>query len=251
MYACFDTALAQVTPPNRLYTFSSDSPQAKKDLQTQYESVARPTGVTASKDLDFQAPKVEYLKEENIVRGRGGILISQGGVQVQADEGQVNMITKDGIVKGNLSMTNPEGVLRAREGTLNLDSETGTFKDAQFTIEEGGFDVEAEKANKLSEFEFELEESNFTSCHCLDGTKPWEIRSSSCHITQESYANTYNSGLWFHDVPILYAPWFAFPVKQERTSGLLSPIYGYNNRDGLKLDIPYFAVLGGLVRFVD
>ncbi len=42
---------------------------------------------------------------------------------------------------------------------------------------------------------------------------------------------------------MLYSPYFAFPVKSERASGLLVPKYSYSNQDGIGLWLPGFFVL--------
>ena len=49
----------------------------------------------------------------------------------------------------------------------------------------------------------------------------------------------------FWDTPILYTPWLAFPVKQERSSGLLVPEFGFSSRDGVEVKLPFFVVLDG------
>lgn len=123
-------------------------------------------------------------------------------------------------------MTTSSGVLSANSANVNVPNETGQFSDLEFDIEESGFNIRAKQALKKSEFEFELEDSSVTSCRCLDGSRPWEIRSDSCAITQEGYAHAYDSAMWFEGVPIFYSPYLAFPVKSERALGCLRPRQG-------------------------
>jgi LPS-assembly protein len=88
--------------------------------------------------------------------------------------------------------------------------------------------------------EFELEESAMTTCRCQDGAKPWEIQSSTCNITQNGYAHSYGSKVYFEGVPIFYSPYLVFPVKNERASGLLPAQVGVNSRDGFQYIQPIF-----------
>lgn len=232
-------AWAQPLAPDRRTVFSSDSPQAQKEQDVNLRKSLSP-GTKASEGLDFQAPSIEFKRDSDEVTAKGGVLISEGGVQVQADEGTFNLKTKEGDVSGDVLMTTSAGVLSASSAHVNIPSETGTFKDIEFDMEEGGFNINSDEALKLSEFEFQLEGASLTSCHCPDGVKPWEIKAGSCNITQEGYAHIYDSAMWFEGMPIFYSPYLAVPVKRERASGLLTPQAGYSNQNGVLYRQPIF-----------
>lgn len=150
---------AQLPPPNRQEVFLGDSRIQKDANKAQAEKSLKPAE-KATDTLDFQAEHIEVRKEEKKISGTGGIVMSQSGVQVQADTGTVNTETKDGEVSGNVVMSTSEGLINAQSGTVNLDNETADFKDAQFTMEPGGYQMGAGRALKLSEFEFELDDSS-------------------------------------------------------------------------------------------
>jgi LPS-assembly protein len=232
-------ALSQ--PVNNQAVFLEDDPIQKAVEQAWTKEAVKPTAIPAAPPgLDFQAPQIEFRKETSEIQGKGGVLISEGGVQVQAEEGLFNTKTKQGDVKGNVLMTTSAGVLASDAAHVNIESETGDFTNLEFDVEEGGYRVEAEQAQKVSEFEFELHDTDMTTCRCPDGDKPWEISSSRCHLTKEGYAHTYGSTVYFEGVPVLYSPYLVFPVKTERASGLLAPQMGVNSRDGFTYFQPIF-----------
>jgi LPS-assembly protein len=234
---CCVPAFAQT---NRI-VFGEDDPTAQAAKQLQVQQATKPlTAAPAAPGLDFQAPSIEFKKETNQIVGKGGILLSEGGVQVQADEAVFNTETKQGDVKGNVLMTTSSGVLGAESAQLNVQSETGDFQGLEFDVEDGGYRVEAAQARKVSEFEFELSDSDMTTCRCPNGAKPWEISSGSCNLTQEGYAHAYDSTVYFQGLPVLYAPYLVFPVKNERASGLLPARFGFGNRDGFQYAQPVF-----------
>jgi LPS-assembly protein len=242
VFGSVKVAEAQLPPPNRLEVFLGDSQVQRDANQAQAQKSLKPAEKPTD-TLDFQAEHIEVRKEEKKISGTGGIVMSQRGVQVQADAGTVNTETKDGEVSGNVVMSTSEGLITAQSGTVNLDNETADFKDAQFTIEPGGYEMTAGRALKLSEFEFELDDSSATTCQCEDGAKPWELLSDRCHITKEGYAHTYGTTVKFEGLPIFYSPWLAFPVKTERASGLLTPTSGGTSQDGFRWRQPLFLVL--------
>lgn len=230
-----------VPAPDRKYVLLEDAKPAKKARESAAKEVLA-SDSPANQDLDLKAPNVEYEKETNRVKASGGVIVSRGGVQAQADAADVNTETKDAALDGSVLISNPGGDISADSAQFNFELETGKFERAEFGIEEGGYLISADQAEKLSEFKYELENAALSTCHCADQSKPWQIHSSSASITQEGYAHCYNTWVDFHGVPIFYTPYLAFPTKQERTSGLLVPTFGYGSRDGIQYKQPIYIV---------
>ena len=46
--------------------------------------------------------------------------------------------------------------------------------------------------------------------------------------------------LTFKGVPILYAPWFTFPLDDRRKSGFLYPNFGHSNDLGFDVSAPWY-----------
>ena len=239
---------------NANYVFAQAGSDAERKLfQEQLKSVEEAKTAKAKDALtqdkapdnrvDFQAPQIEYLKDQDTVRGSGGVLISAPPLRVQANEATFNQETKDANLKGEVVFSGETATISAADAQVNLESELGDFSKCEFALEDPGFEIAAEEAKKLSEFEFEVQDTELTTCHCLDSSKPWSIHARRAHITQEGYAHTYGATLDVYGVPIFYSPYFAFPVKLERASGLLVPKYGYSDQDGFKYEQPIFVAL--------
>jgi LPS-assembly protein len=240
LFVSTDATLAQSSSGSKI-VFGGDTPAEKQAQQALVKEAVKPKLVPAAPEgLDFQAPQIEFKNETHEIVGKGGVLISEGGVQVQADQGTFNTETKQGEVSGNVLMTSSAGVLSAESATVRVEGETGEFSNLEFDVEEEGYHITSDKARKISEFEFELEDSAMTTCRCQDGAKPWEIQSSTCSITQNGYAHSYGSKVYFEGVPIFYSPYLVFPVKNERASGLLPAQIGVNSRDGFQYIQPIF-----------
>lgn len=235
-------SFAQVPSPDRKNVFYADSAAGKREQATKVKQ-ATAGGTKAAPGVDFQAPSIQFDRNKNEVVGSGGVLISEAGVQLQADQGSYNTETKVGTVSGNVVVSSSQGVLNADTAAFKMESETGEFTKLEADIEDGGFNVQSEKARKVSEFEFELDDSSFTTCHCADGTRPWEVQNSSCSITKEGYARARGSRLYFEGMPVFYSPYLVFPVKNERASGLLPPQWGISNQDGFMYKQPILGVI--------
>ncbi len=237
----FISVAAHAQAPSNESVFLEDSPSEKITQQILVKAATKPKAIPSiAPGLDFQAPTIEVRKEKHEIEGSGGVLLSEGGVQVQAERGVYNTETKQGDVSGGVLVTTSSGVLAAESAHLNVESETGDFNKLEFDVEEGGYRAESQQARKVSEFEFELVDSDMTTCRCPNGDKPWEISSRRCHITQEGYAHAYDSVFYFQGLPLAYSPYLIFPVKNERASGLLPAQFGVNSRDGFVYQQPIF-----------
>ncbi len=237
-----EPAFSQVEAPTNQFLFREDSSAEQARRDNQVKTITRADAIPSG-DVDFTAEQAEYLKESKKIKGSGGVILSSAGSQVQADTGVFDTETKLAELSGNVLFTTSEGTLQSSAADVDLESELGSFLDADFTLEQGLYQVQCEKAEKLGETQYTLEESELSTCDCEDDTLPWCIKSSRANITQEGYAHTYNTRVEMWGLPVFYTPWMAFPVKQERASGLLAPTYGYTNQDGIRFQQPIFMVL--------
>jgi lipopolysaccharide assembly outer membrane protein LptD (OstA) len=134
----YSVAHAQSSSGSKI-VFGGDTPAEKQAQQALVEEAVKPKMLPAAPEgLDFQAPVIEFKNETHEIVGKGGVLISEGGVQVQADEGTFNTETKQGEVAGNVLMSSSSGVLSAESAHVRLEGETGEFSGLEFDVEEEG-----------------------------------------------------------------------------------------------------------------
>ncbi len=69
----------------------------------------------------------------------------------------------------------------------------------------------------------------------------WQIDAGEINLdTDTGRAEAYNTTLRIRDVPVLYLPYFNFPIDERRTSGFLSPSTSLNTTTGLEIAVPYY-----------
>ena len=238
--------------PNNRFRFEQGSRQAEQRQRIKRRQVL---SVTKADDdqLNFQAPEVEFMQDSQRVKGTGGVIFARGGTQAQADSGSADLEKQEATLEGDVLVTDQNVQLAADRADFNFENETGAFQSSRILFEEEGYAANAEKMEKLSEFDFRLSECAFSSCHCPprvgsagvggesdvsnlfqtpDETLPWKITADSAEVTLEGYAHTYGNTFDVYGVPVLYLPYLAFPVKSERASGLLVPKFGIDNQNG-------------------
>ena len=92
----------------------------------------------------------------------------------------------------------------------------------------------------------DLTDASYTTCPPLDPS--WILSASKIHLdktTQKGYAK--NMVLRFQKIPILWTPYYSFPLSNKRKSGFLSPTLGYEagqpnsgNHFGTYVAVPYY-----------
>jgi len=181
---------------NDIKLFNEDLKNVKDKKENKQREILKPKA-SISDDLKFDAPNISFNKENNQVNGKGGVVISYQGFTAQADEGVVNVDTKDSELKGGVALSWPEGTVSCDSAEINLDSETGVFKNGKAIWEDGQYHISAKKISKLSEFDYRFDDASFTSCDCENGTCPWSIRSKRLDAHQEGYGIARQKGRCF------------------------------------------------------
>jgi len=135
-------ARAQVRNPDSKALFEEDTKERKREIEKQQSKIMT-TDKGGSKFLNFSAPNVEFLKEGNMVKGSGGVLISGDGISAQAESAQVNQESKDATLEGGVMFSGMSGEIASDKAAINFDNETGTFTVAQFSMSDGDYFISA------------------------------------------------------------------------------------------------------------
>jgi LPS-assembly protein len=84
-----------------------------------------------------------------------------------------------------------------------------------------------------------LSSSSFTTCP--SDQPDWQLSASEIVISaDENFGEAYNAKFELFDVPILYLPYFNFPVTDKRKSGFLYPQISSTSRSGLEIKTPFY-----------
>lgn len=223
--------------------FREDIEKNADDLARKKQRVLKAYDKQASDDLKIRGENISFSKSGNTLQLRDRVIASTQNFSIQAGGAEVDVEKQQGTFSGDVVLSHPEFSVSCSEAYLDLPYELGVFKDASFRIEEVEFLAQAESIIKYSEFSYRLYDSTISTCDTDLNPLPWEIFSDSLDITQEGYAHASWAGLSFYGVPVLYSPYLGFPVKQEKSSGLLAPSIGYNSQNGLQLWMPFHIVL--------
>lgn len=207
---------------------------------------AEPTGggiadLGSSAPVHLAADELVYEKEASLYRATGGVQLQKGAVALSADRMLFNEAAATVQASGRVHLTDPTGELRAEELDYGLDSGLGRITTGNLFVKEHNFHLVGAEIEKIGVQNYRVEQGTFTTC---DGDVPsWKFGANHIDVELGKYAQARHVLFYLHDVPVLYFPYLAFPVKTERESGLLMPRFGYSNKRGVELSLAYYQVI--------
>ena len=87
-----------------------------------------------------------------------------------------------------------------------------------------------------------LHDSTYSTCDPND--RHWELRANRIDVdSEEGFAIAHHAILRVGKVPVLYVPWFMFPIDDRRRTGLLFPSLSNSDRNGLDYKQPIYINL--------
>jgi LPS-assembly protein len=201
--------------------------------------------------LHIQSDYLERRPAENLLRFQGSVDIRYGESRILADAVEVNTETGDGTAEGHVHFEDPHRRVTAERATFNLFTRLGTLYQTAGSLEgrpithrKGEapvpvtFYFAAERFVRETEVRSRISRGSLTSCQ---GPNPgWLFKAQDATVEEEGYAYLSQVTFWIKNVPVFYTPYFIFPTKSERATGILPPGFGTSNTLGFFLNNAFF-----------
>ena len=140
-----------------------------------------------------------------------------GNIQYQSD--QIN------IFADTLSASKVDRSTQMTSASYQLDGNPGHGDAKQLSINNEGL--------------LSLIDSTFTTC--LQEVPDWQIKASKINLSSSGdFGEAYHAQFRVMDIPILYVPYFSFPISKERLSGFLYPELSTSTNSGVEFTAPYY-----------
>jgi lipopolysaccharide export system protein LptA len=191
--------------------------------------------------FEIRADFIEYERLRDVYVARGNVRLVQQGKTLTADWMSFSRRGNRGVASGNVVYSDGIDTVYSNFVEFNLSTLQGVLFLAHFDDSQSRFRMEGEEVVKTGNQTYQFENGMFTTCRCPDDARdPWQIRADRAELELEGYAVARNSTINILGVPILWLPWMIYPVKTDRASGFLFPEFGYRERNGVMIGLPYF-----------
>lgn len=147
--------------------------------------------------------------------------------------------TESGFFSGDVKLRSPLLTLHGEKAELAADG-VMTFSTAEYAVPQRHLRGSAETLSSPGDGRFKLENATLTFCE--PQSNDWDIAASELEIDQNSGVGTaWNARLRVADVPVMYLPYYRFPVGNQRTTGFLDPQIAVNGQlQAEDIQLPFY-----------
>ncbi len=197
-----------------------------------------------SRVIDITADEFLYEREKDYMVAKGNVEADLDGLKIYADTVYFDKKNQMIYVDGRIKIL--RDFLGIGEGLkYDLKNKEGYLKNVELY-----YFSEDKKKQKfiwgdeiiiLDNDSFYIKNGYFSSCDGID--KPWYIKGCDIKINLGQYLTARDVKLYASDIPMFYSPYFIAPVKKEKESGFLMPVFGFSGKHGFVLNQPYYFFL--------
>lgn len=200
------------------------------------------TTITAEHTVSFSATGTSHLE--------GNIVVEQPGRKMTADSAFLyrDPISHDIaqiLLQGNVHYYEPGKHLVAESVFVDLKEKYARLDGTLYRLaKQTSREVlnawgQAQTVIRKSDSDISLTNASYTTCPPISQT--WKIFAGKLHIDRvKGWGEAINTFLYVHDTPLIWIPYFSFPIDKKRKTGFLFPTLGYSNDNGLHISFPYY-----------
>jgi LPS-assembly protein len=179
------------------------------------------------------------IEQDTVADFQGKVEIISDGAKINADSARIDRKSQELRASGKVSYQDPQLMVKSKNVLLNTTTKKLVIEDTNYQLTSVNGRGMAEKIMISENGGIDLQEVSFSSCPV--GEEDWRIQASSILIQpDEQRGEVKHARFYVKNVPILYLPYFSFPVTDERQTGLLFPKISSSSATGLSYEQPYY-----------
>ena len=180
-----------------------------------------------------------YYNPEGSSRLNGNVKISQEGRVILADNAELAGDRSNGQFTGNILLAEAGTVLTGDKARLDFANKTAFIEQSEFVSSFLNAHGRAHAIQRDSNDVVTMASAEFSTCE--PNNRVWYFSAKDLHLDPNSGLGTIkNATLHIQNVPVLYVPYFKFPIDDRRMSGFLIPRFGSTNDGGLDFAQPIY-----------
>src|SRR6185437_14906648 len=215
--------LAQNTDPNAQRAPGSAPNAAATPGGTPNASGTQPAPARAARSRDLKNAPVDLQMDDATIGVdgratlRGHVDVKQGDREIHADQVEYDKNTGEIQSQGSVEYTDPLLHATGERGDYSPDG-GATLKSAQFELRTRPARGSADSLQLTPTGVINLQGVQFTTCPKPDAA--WEIKAKRIELDTKNRVGTgHGAQVDFQGVPLVYLPWFSFPLGDQRKSG--------------------------------
>lgn len=192
-------------------------------------------------DLQIEAEDVHYdANGTSTLKGRVSIL--QPGRRIEADQVELTQNQNEGRFSGNILLAEPGLLLTGDQAEYDFNTQQARIRRTEFVSSAINAHGSAEEIRRNQEGLLTIARGVYSTCPPDDRT--WSFEARNIRLDQnKGRGEVSHAVLNIKDVPVMYVPYFNFPIDDRRQTGMLVPRFGSTNDGGFDFALPIYLNL--------
>ncbi len=198
----------------------------------------------------ISATGVSQLKVDGKSILEGSVIVKQPGRIIKADKAFIYRNQKTGRIDkielaGGVQLEEHGERIIGQHASIDLLNKTYAIDNVLYHLEQQQNQAKlsswgtADQSTQGSDGIIRLHKATYSNAS--PETPAWIIKAKTIKLDRkEGWGTSYHTTLKFFHVPILYFPYYNFPIDARRKSGLLTPAPGHSKQDGYTLTQPIY-----------
>ena len=150
----------------------------------------------------------------------GDVVLKQGGRELYSDEIRLNRESRATEPNGNVVIRQPGMLILGESAKVNLNEKKLDVRDTEYVIHDLHVHGKAGRIYNPEEKILVLDNSSYTTCEPNDNA--WAIAAKEIKLDETSgWGEVKGAKIEIGGVPVIYLPWWTFPIDDRRQSGFL------------------------------
>ena len=189
----------------------------------------------------INADHMEYFGEDKRHVATGNVRIEDKGAVVTADKVVFHQETSFAEAWGHVIYEDDETLINTEQAEINMDAKTGALHNALIYFKKTNFRINGDNVKKIKEDHYYAGSATFTSCDSEDASKAdWCFKGKNVDAVIGKRLTADNVTYRIKGLPVLYSPYLWFPIKTERETGFLFPLFGNSSTKGFQFSPSFF-----------
>jgi len=214
-----------------------------EDAVPAFADAPPPTGAPVdreSQNTDVAGDSVEGVTGATI-NFQGNVTLRRGDQFLHADNLRFDQQTETYVADGNVRYQDAGMRMVAESVHGDQANDVHEVDNVRYQLIERRGNGGAETI-RMEGTQGRLVGSTYSTCPPND--RHWELRADQIDIdTDSGFGTARNATIRVGKVPVLYVPWFKFPIDDRRVTGLLYPNISQSNRNGFDWRQPIYLNL--------
>ncbi|WP_426151184.1 LPS-assembly protein LptD [Pseudomonas sp. DC3000-4b1] len=180
-----------------------------------------------------------YEEQSQTATLAGDVVMRQGSMQVEANEAALHQAENRGELNGNVKIRDNGALIVGDHAEVQLDTGAAQVDNAEYVLHKQRARGSALYAKRAENAIIRLKDGTYTTCE--PNSNAWSLKGNNITLNPATgFGTATNATLRVKDFPVLYTPYFYFPIDDRRQSGFLAPSISSSSDNGLTLVTPYY-----------